>query len=65
MASVWGIDIGKAALKAVKLASTKDGYEIQALDYFPYPVEEVVKSLKNHQLPDIYVKMFRTEKKLN
>jgi putative phosphoesterase len=31
----------------------------------PYPVEEVVKGLKDNQLPDIYVKMFRTGEKLN
>ena len=31
----------------------------------PYPVEEVVKGLKNHDLPDIYAKMFRIGKKLN
>lgn len=31
----------------------------------PYPVEEVVKGLKDQMLPDIYGKMFRTAKKLN
>ncbi|MBN2061440.1 MAG: metallophosphoesterase family protein [Deltaproteobacteria bacterium] len=31
----------------------------------PYPVEDVVNSLKNHRLPDIYVKMFQTGTKLN
>jgi putative phosphoesterase len=31
----------------------------------PYPVEEVVRGLKKHHLPDIYVKMFRAGKKLN
>jgi len=31
----------------------------------PYPVKEVIKGLKNNQLPDIYVKMFRIGKKLN
>jgi len=31
----------------------------------PYAVEEVVKGLKNHDLPDIYAKMFRIGKKLN
>ena len=40
MAAVWGIDIGKAALKAVKLRRTKEGLEIQAIEYIPYPVEE-------------------------
>jgi hypothetical protein len=38
-----------------------------AVEHFriPYPVEAVVKGLKNHQLPDIYTKMFQTGKKLN
>lgn len=31
----------------------------------PYPVEEVIKGLKKSSLPDIYVKMFCTGKKLN
>ena len=31
----------------------------------PYPVYEVVSSLKDNHLPDIYSKMFRTGKKLN
>ncbi len=38
-----------------------------AVEHFriPYPVEKVIKSLKTHQLPDIYSKMFREGKKLN
>lgn len=40
MASVWGIDIGKAALKAVKLRRTGDGLEIQAVEHIAYPIEE-------------------------
>ena len=38
-----------------------------AVEHFriPYAVEKVVKELKNHKLPDIYGKMFRTGKKLN
>ena len=31
----------------------------------PYAVEEVVKGLKEHKLPNIYAKMFRVGKKLN
>jgi len=31
----------------------------------PYPVEEVIKDLKKHNLPEIYGKMFRTGRKLN
>ena len=31
----------------------------------PYPVEDVVKGLKQHSLPDIYCRMFRKGKKLN
>src|SRR5256885_9844182 len=33
--AVWGIDIGKAALKAVKLRS-KQGLEILAVEHFEY-----------------------------
>jgi type IV pilus assembly protein PilM len=40
MAAVWGIDIGKAALKAVKLDRTKEGIEIKALEHIPYEVKE-------------------------
>ena len=31
----------------------------------PYPVEEVIESLKKNGLPDIYAKMYRDGKKLN
>jgi type IV pilus assembly protein PilM len=34
--AVWGIDIGKAALKAVKLRATKEGLEIKAVEHFDY-----------------------------
>lgn len=40
MAAVWGIDIGKAALKAVKLRRTGEGLEIQAIEHIAYPIEE-------------------------
>src|SRR4051812_34799639 len=36
MAAVWGIDIGKAALKAVKLRRTKEGLEIKAVEHIAY-----------------------------
>lgn len=38
-----------------------------AVEHFriPYAVEEVVQSLKEHKLPDLYAKMYRTGKKLN
>jgi putative phosphoesterase len=38
-----------------------------AVEHFriSYPVEAVVKDLKNHQLPDVYSKMFQKGKKLN
>lgn len=62
MASVWGIDIGKAALKAVKLAKTKEGFEIQAVDYFPYPVEEDEDERQEH-VSDA-VRKFLTKHKL-
>ncbi|MGE0708881.1 MAG: type IV pilus assembly protein PilM [Planctomycetota bacterium] len=48
MASVWGIDIGKAALKAVKLRKTGEGLEIQAIEYVPYPVEEDEDERQEH-----------------
>lgn len=62
MASVWGIDIGKAALKAVKLAKTKEGFEIEAVDYFPYPVEEDEDERQEH-VTDA-VRKFLTKHKL-
>lgn len=34
--AVWGIDIGKAALKAVKLRRTKEGLEIKAVEHIEY-----------------------------
>lgn len=34
--AVWGIDIGKAALKAVKLKRTKEGLEIKAVEHIEY-----------------------------
>ncbi|MEZ0228258.1 MAG: type IV pilus assembly protein PilM [Planctomycetota bacterium] len=34
--AVWGIDIGKAALKAVKLRATKEGLEIKAVEHIDY-----------------------------
>lgn len=40
MASVWGLDIGKSALKAVRLKSSSEGLEITAVEHIPYPVEE-------------------------
>lgn len=45
---VWGIDIGKSALKAVKLRSTKDGLEIQAVEHVPYPVEDDEDERQEH-----------------
>jgi len=52
----------RASFAVLKLSS-----ESIAVEHFrvSYPVEEVVKGLKNHHLPDIYVKMFRAGKKLN
>jgi type IV pilus assembly protein PilM len=34
--AIWGIDIGKAALKAVKLRATKEGLEIKAVEHIDY-----------------------------
>jgi putative phosphoesterase len=38
-----------------------------AVEHFriPYPVKVVIKGLKQHFLPDIYAKMYRTGRKLN
>ena len=38
-----------------------------AVEHFriPYAVEKVVRGLKDHQLPEIYAKMFRAGRKLN
>jgi type IV pilus assembly protein PilM len=48
MASVWGIDIGKAALKAVKLRRTKEGLEIQAIEHIEYPIEDDEDERQEH-----------------
>ena len=40
MASVWGLDIGKSALKAVRLKSSSEGLEITAVEHIPYPVDD-------------------------
>jgi type IV pilus assembly protein PilM len=34
--AVWGIDIGKAALKAVQLRATKEGLEIKSVEHIDY-----------------------------
>lgn len=49
MAAFWGIDIGKAGLKAVKLNRSADGLEIQALEHLGYPVEEDEDERLEHQ----------------
>ncbi len=39
---------------------------IAAVHYrIPYPVEAVIKGLKQNRMPDIYAKMYRTGRKLN
>jgi putative phosphoesterase len=52
----------RASFAILKVSSGKI-----AVEHFriPYPLEEVIKGLENHQLPDIYTKMFRIGKKLN
>ncbi len=40
MAAVWGVDIGKSALKAVKLRRTKEGMEVLAIEHIAYPLGE-------------------------
>jgi hypothetical protein len=48
-------------------AILKVSSEIIEAEHFriPYPVEDVIKGLKENQLPDIYAKMYRIGKKLN
>ncbi|MCW8138784.1 MAG: type IV pilus assembly protein PilM [Planctomycetota bacterium] len=48
MAAVWGIDIGKAALKAVKLRRTKEGLEIKAVEHIAYPAEDDEEQKSEH-----------------
>jgi type IV pilus assembly protein PilM len=48
MAAVWGIDIGKAALKAVKLRRTKEGLEIKAVEHIPYPTDDEEDQKSEH-----------------
>jgi predicted phosphodiesterase len=52
----------RASFAILKISS-----EDIAVEHFriPYPVEEVVKDLKKHQLPGIYTQMFRIGRKLN
>jgi hypothetical protein len=52
----------RASFAVLKISSGKI-----AVEHFriPYPMEAVIKGLKNHDLPDIYAKMFRIGKKLN
>ncbi|MDB9822296.1 YfcE family phosphodiesterase [Deltaproteobacteria bacterium] len=52
----------RASFAVLKLTSGRIGVELFRV---PYPVEEVVRGLKKHRLPDVYAKMFRTGKKLN
>jgi hypothetical protein len=46
------------------LELSSDGISVEHFR-ISYPVEETVKGLKDHQLPDIYAKMFREGRKLN
>jgi len=52
----------RASFAILKISSGKIGVEHFRI---PYPVKEVVKSLKKNRLPDIYTKMFQIGKKLN
>lgn len=38
--AVWGLDIGKSALKGVKLQPTKEGLEILAVEYIRYAIAD-------------------------
>jgi len=52
----------RASFAILKISSEKIGVEHFRI---PYPVKEVVKSLKKNRLPNIYTKMFQIGKKLN
>ncbi len=52
----------RASFAILKISSGKIDVEHFRI---PYPVKEVVKSLKKNRLPDIYIKMFQIGKKLN
>jgi putative phosphoesterase len=52
----------RASFAILKISSGKIGVEHFRI---PYPVKEVVKSLKKNRLPDIYTKMFQIGEKLN
>jgi putative phosphoesterase len=52
----------RASFAVLELSS--DGISVEHFR-ISYPVEETVKGLKDHQLPDIYAKMFREGRKLN
>jgi type IV pilus assembly protein PilM len=52
MAAVWGIDIGKAALKAVKLRRTKEGLEIKAVEHIAYSTDEDEAEQKTEHVND-------------
>ena len=52
----------RASFAILKISSGKIGVEHFRI---PYPVKEVVKSLKKNRLPNIYTKMFQIGKKLN
>ena len=52
----------RTSFAILKISSGKIGVEHFRI---PYPVKEVVKSLKKNRLPDIYTNMFQIGKKLN
>ncbi|MBN1102671.1 MAG: metallophosphoesterase family protein [Deltaproteobacteria bacterium] len=52
----------RASFAVLRLASEKISVEHFRV---PYPVEDVVESLKNYRLPDIYGEMFRAGRKFN
>lgn len=52
----------RTSFAILKIAPGKIGVEHFRI---PYAVEEVVQSLKDHSLPNIYAKMYRVGKKLN
>src|ERR1700691_2854179 len=50
--AVWGIDIGKAALKAVKLRATKEGLEIKAVEHIDYEGSATEEDKRAEQVRD-------------
>ena len=60
--AVWGIDIGKAALKAVKLRATKEGLEIKAVEHIDYEGSATEEDKRQEQVREA-LKQFQAKHK--